>query len=308
MNSASDIFSLLLTLAVILFLTSGREILDLFSAKKDDANKANKKEVVQKRSGQGRGLALLKDLKRTNQPTSNDWKARYHKYLASEEWQQIRTKVLLRSSGACEACGVKPAKEVHHRTYERVGCESLLDLVAVCEDCHHKIHFGIQSSAFSSLDVRMKSKAWESTRQLLFSRASNVCEGCGCNPIQDIYFLNGESTSLEILYELAALCFSCRDRIINQASSHNEKMDAFVREYSFQKYLDSPEWKMKAERLISRANNICEICAEKPISEVRHLSYSRAGSEMLFDLAGVCSSCESKLPRIKAPKFFYKEV
>ena len=308
MNSASDIFSLLLLLVIINSFIFGREILDLFSDKKDAANKANKKTVFQKRSRQSHSSALLKDSKRTNQPTSNEWKARYHKYLASEEWQKIRTKVLLRSNGACEACGVKPAKEVHHRTYERVGCESLLDLVAVCEDCHHKIHFGIQSSAFSSLDVRMKSEAWQSIRQLLFSRANNVCEGCGCNPIQDIYYFNGESTSLEILYELAALCFSCRDHLINQASSHNEKMDAFVREYSFQKYLDSPEWKMKAERLISRANNICEICAEKPILEVRHLSYSRAGSEMLFDLAGVCSSCVSKLPRIKAPKFFYKEV
>jgi hypothetical protein len=71
-----------------------------------------------------------------------EYQIKYREYLASEEWGEIRQKVFFRSNGFCEACGVKQATEVHHRTYERVGNESLLDLVATCSDCHHKIHFG----------------------------------------------------------------------------------------------------------------------------------------------------------------------
>ena len=38
------------------------------------------------------------------------------------------------------ACRKKPATQVHHLTYKRVGREMLFDLVAVCADCHEVVH------------------------------------------------------------------------------------------------------------------------------------------------------------------------
>ncbi len=64
----------------------------------------------------------------------------YNDYLKSEKWQNLRRKALARADSRCEGCGDKPATDVHHLTYERFGNEMLFDLVAVCKDCHKKIH------------------------------------------------------------------------------------------------------------------------------------------------------------------------
>ncbi len=64
----------------------------------------------------------------------------YSKYLASPEWVKKRKKVLKRSQGICEGCGEKEAAEVHHISYENVGNEFLFELVAICSECHDRIH------------------------------------------------------------------------------------------------------------------------------------------------------------------------
>ena len=66
----------------------------------------------------------------------------YADYLQSEQWKNLRGKVLRRADGVCEACGDAPAAQVHHLTYERVGREMLFDLAAVCLECHAKAHEG----------------------------------------------------------------------------------------------------------------------------------------------------------------------
>lgn len=68
----------------------------------------------------------------------------YKRYLRCRHWQKLRQQVLNRAGGRCENCGYQPWKpgtlQVHHRSYERVGCESLDDLIALCPKCHMKIH------------------------------------------------------------------------------------------------------------------------------------------------------------------------
>lgn len=64
----------------------------------------------------------------------------YNAYLLSPEWRVLRSKVLKRADGVCEGCGERPAVQVHHLTYARVGKEMLFDLVAVCQFCHDRIH------------------------------------------------------------------------------------------------------------------------------------------------------------------------
>jgi hypothetical protein len=46
-----------------------------------------------------------------------------------------------RSRDRCERCGVYPAREFHHVTYERHGNEFPSDLEHLCADCHRSVHF-----------------------------------------------------------------------------------------------------------------------------------------------------------------------
>lgn len=69
-----------------------------------------------------------------------NWWRKYRRYLKSAEWQVKRALAMLSANGVCEmrGCG-KPATEVHHKTYARLGHEWLDDLMAVCRACHERI-------------------------------------------------------------------------------------------------------------------------------------------------------------------------
>lgn len=71
---------------------------------------------------------------------ANEWWDRYKAYLKTSEWKHRRRLVMLRSQGICEGCRERPAKEVHHLTYAHVCEEFLFELVALCEECHDRIH------------------------------------------------------------------------------------------------------------------------------------------------------------------------
>jgi 5-methylcytosine-specific restriction endonuclease McrA len=64
----------------------------------------------------------------------------YLEHLAGEEWQVIKGDVMVRANYRCEQCGKPWGLEVHHKTYERLGKESLDDLTCLCRDCHRKLH------------------------------------------------------------------------------------------------------------------------------------------------------------------------
>jgi hypothetical protein len=61
---------------------------------------------------------------------------RWHRYMASREWQVLRQAVAERSQGQCERCLCGEASEVHHLTYRRRFRERLEDLQHVCAPCH----------------------------------------------------------------------------------------------------------------------------------------------------------------------------
>lgn len=60
----------------------------------------------------------------------------YQRYLASRPWALLKEQVRERSGGFCEHCHAAPHQDTHHLTYERLGNESLSDLMALCRDCH----------------------------------------------------------------------------------------------------------------------------------------------------------------------------
>ena len=82
---------------------------------------------------------------------------KYYKYLHTEAWRNKKKQVIERSRkkipeylicsakfGVCEKCGFiayRPYQlELHHLTYERLGNESLEDLILLCRRCHQQEH------------------------------------------------------------------------------------------------------------------------------------------------------------------------
>lgn len=61
-------------------------------------------------------------------------------YYASEEWAEVREKVLAAASGICERCQQAPATDVHHKCYRRAGHEAWGDVEALCRPCHQVKH------------------------------------------------------------------------------------------------------------------------------------------------------------------------
>ena len=65
----------------------------------------------------------------------------YDVYIHSDAWRlsPARLAELLASDGRCRICndgGSTTILHVHHRTYERLGCELADDLTTLCEPCH----------------------------------------------------------------------------------------------------------------------------------------------------------------------------
>jgi hypothetical protein len=58
-------------------------------------------------------------------------------------------------------------------------------------------------------------------------------------------------------------------------------------------YLKSDKWKDKRERVLKRADYICQGCGQERASEVHHVTYERRFFEMLFDLVALCQTCHS---------------
>ena len=89
------------------------------------------------RDDENKELSLI--IKQNNYDISN-YKKYNIDYLNSTEWKIKREKVLVRDNNLCQECKNKPAKVVHHKTYENVYNEPLEDLIALCHECHTEIH------------------------------------------------------------------------------------------------------------------------------------------------------------------------
>lgn len=67
----------------------------------------------------------------------------YRDYLRSEHWQSVRARFYASKlyTGGCHCCfATNKPLEIHHKSYKRLGCERLNDLIAVCRDCHQQTH------------------------------------------------------------------------------------------------------------------------------------------------------------------------
>lgn len=69
-----------------------------------------------------------------------EWWNKYKAYLQTDTWKKKRQMVLERENWICQGCKVNKANHVHHETYQNLGDELLFQLIALCVDCHQKLH------------------------------------------------------------------------------------------------------------------------------------------------------------------------
>lgn len=80
----------------------------------------------------------------------------YVEYLKSDLWQEKRREYVASDRPQKCRCG-KPRHSIHHLTYERLGCELMEDLEAICDTCHAREH-GIKGHRKKKIAKRQKKK------------------------------------------------------------------------------------------------------------------------------------------------------
>lgn len=71
-----------------------------------------------------------------------NWQCAYLDYINSNPWKE-KCKVIKETRGnKCQVCGSEKDLQVHHNTYERLGCEDDNDLILLCKPCHFLFHRG----------------------------------------------------------------------------------------------------------------------------------------------------------------------
>lgn len=66
--------------------------------------------------------------------------AEYTEYMQSRQWAERKRRLFEKRGYVCEMCGASGLPlDVHHKNYDRLGCELDDDLLIVChEKCHAK--------------------------------------------------------------------------------------------------------------------------------------------------------------------------
>lgn len=86
--------------------------------------------------------SLWRRLEEERAARDREWHERHQAHLASPKWWSLRERVMERDGGICQGCGAEGASEVHHLTYDHMDDELLFELVAVCRQCHSRVHGG----------------------------------------------------------------------------------------------------------------------------------------------------------------------
>jgi hypothetical protein len=65
----------------------------------------------------------------------------YDFYLKTDHWLALRARLVKAAGHRCRLCNAgNVTLNVHHRTYERRGCEIDDDLTVLCATCHERFH------------------------------------------------------------------------------------------------------------------------------------------------------------------------
>jgi hypothetical protein len=89
-----------------------------------------------------------------------------------------------------------------------------------------------------------------------------------------------------------------RERL--RVSRRDQIKENWFKEYN--RYLNSPEWRTKRDKVLKRDNYRCQCCLDNYATQVHHKSYEfvdLAGSEPCFDLVSVCTPCHDQIEEMK---------
>ena len=73
------------------------------------------------------------------------------------------------------------------------------------------------------------------------------------------------------------------------------KLKAFNRRAAYPWYLTTAIWRAKREHVLKHANYLCEVCRERPATEVHHVTYIRVFNELPTDLMAICRKCHAEI-------------
>lgn len=119
----------------------------------------------------------------------------YADYLQTPTWRRRRDARLRVAGWRCERCARRDELQVHHVSYDRLGCERDADLEVVCRPCHEGVHLEEGRRGHTGLLVKLASEA--------------IAAG-----------LTNGTDLVDVLYErCAALRIPARRRAINEAVS-----------------------------------------------------------------------------------------
>lgn len=72
-------------------------------------------------------------------------------------------------------------------------------------------------------DKYLQSTEWRVRRDLVMARAEGVCEGCRSRPAVQVHHLTYDHVGNEFLWELAAVCKPCHDRVHADGEQRRER-------------------------------------------------------------------------------------
>jgi hypothetical protein len=133
----------------------------------------------------------------------------------------------------------------------------------------------------------------------------NLLECLGCGKTNGMYIKNyipiADRTNKNIIYAIHInfMCDECKSITtiamswILPCSIHFD----FIKPYqavNYHFYIQSPEWKAKADAAKERADHRCQLCNGDGVLHTHHRTYERLGNELPEDLIVLCANCHAK--------------
>ena len=96
----------------------------------------------------------------------------------------------------------------------------------------------------------------------------------------------------------------CQRQEINQKHVRIQRNNGNLFRLRHQEYLSTTAWKTRRDKVLQRADSICEGCMDAKATVVHHLSYDHWGDELLYELVALCVSCHDRChPEIALEQF-----
>lgn len=158
--------------------------------------------------------------------------------------------------------------------------------------------------AFSCKHSRFELTKWRTSNNVIVFK--NQCLDCGRIANQkgakkysqgDEWWFNknAEEFSKDILSRTHSKIY---DLVNSKISAYDLKIKE-QKDLDYKKYLLTPEWRAKRERVLIRDNYLCQGCLSNRANEVHHTTYANFGDELFFQLISLCKECHEKVHKDK---------